>query len=332
MPTDHSNLLDNMILLAGSACPRLAAQVAEHLKAKLGDVKLQRFSDGENYVELKENVRGKSVYVLQSISPPANEHLMEMLLLADACRRSSAAEMVAVVPYLGYSRQDRRPRSIRAPISARVVADMLTTVGYSRLVTLDLHAEQIQGFYQIPVENIYGMPVLLGDIGASLDKTDGADGEGGRGTEAMIVAPDVGGVVRARAFATALNLDLAIIDKRRPQANIAKVMHIIGDVRGRSCFIVDDIVDTANTLCQAATALKEAGARRVAAYCTHAVLSGKAVTRISESDIDEMVICDTIAPRQEVQNCGKIRILTVSHLLAETVSRIYHHESIISLF
>lgn len=311
-----------MILLAGNACPALAGSIAEHLKMQLGDVVLRRFSDGECYVELMENVRGKSVYVIQSISAPANDHLMEMMLLADALRRSSAAEMIAVAPYLGYSRQDRRPRSIRAPISARVVADMLTSVGYSRLVTMDLHAEQIQGFYRIPVENIYGTPVLLGDMGSMLGGKD----------EDMIVAPDVGGVVRARAFASALNLDLAIIDKRRPQANVAKVMHIIGDVSGRNCFIVDDIVDTANTLCQAATALKEKGARRVAAYCTHAVLSGAAVKRISESDIDEIVICDTISPRQEVQECGKIRVLTVSHLLAETVSRIYNHESITSLF
>ena len=320
--SNNSDNLENLALFAGDSCPDLAQQVAARLKINLGKAVLRRFSDGESYVELQENVRGKSVWIIQSMSAPANDHLMELLLMADAVRRSSAAEIIAVAPYLGYSRQDRRPRSIRAPISARVVADMLTGVGFARLLTMDLHAEQIQGFYQIPVENIYGMPVLMGDMATVL-------GEAG---DDMIVAPDVGGVVRARAFATALSLDLAIMDKRRPKANVAKVMHIIGDVKGRNCFIVDDIVDTANTLCQAAIALKDAGAKRVCAYCTHAVLSGGAVARIADSAIDEMVISDTITPRDEVRDCGKIRVLTVSHILAETVARIYNHESIISLF
>lgn len=309
------------MLFAGGACPHLARDVAQHLKITPGRVDLQLFSDGENHVELMENVRGKNVFILQPLSPPVNNNLMELMLLVDAVRRASALEVVAVIPYLGYSRQDRRPRSARVPISARIIADMLSTVGVDRLLTMDLHAEQIQGFYRIPVENVYAMPVLMGDMSLILDPEDG-----------LVVAPDVGGVVRARAFASALATDLAIIDKRRPRANVAKVMHIIGDVKGRNCFIVDDIVDTANTLCQAATALKEQGAKRVASYCTHPVLSGGAVARIADSDVDELVVCDTIEATEEMKKCDKIRVLTVSHILAETMKRIYEHGSISSLF
>lgn len=327
MMTNHSGAadtdrLEDLLLFAGSSCLALSRTIARHLKMDLGRVELRRFSDGESYVEIMENVRGKSVFILQSMSAPANDNLMELLLMADAVRRASASSIIAVVPYLGYSRQDRRPRSIRVPISARVVADMLTGVGISRLLTLDLHAEQIQGFYRIPVENIYAMPVLMGDMSSVMEPGDGS----------VIVAPDIGGVVRARAFANALGTNLAIIDKRRPRPNVAKVMNIIGDIAGKDCYIVDDIVDTANTLCQAAPALKEQGARRVAAYCTHAVLSGGAVERIAESDLDEVVICDTIGPTDEVKSCGKIRSLTVSQILAETVARIYKHGSISSLF
>lgn len=313
--------LEDLVLFAGGACPELARDVARRLKINLGRLDLRLFSDGENYVELVENVRGKRVFILQSVSAPANNNLMELMLIADAVRRASAEEIVAIVPYLGYSRQDRRPRSMRVPISARVVADMLTGAGVGRLLTMDLHAEQIQGFYQIPVENIYAMPVLMGDMSTILEPES-----------SVIVAPDVGGVVRARAFASALAANLAIIDKRRPRANVAKVMHIIGDVEGKDCFIVDDIVDTANTLCQAASALKEQGAKRVAAYCTHPVLSGGGVGRIADSDVDELVICDTISATDEIRKCGKIRVLTVSDIVAETVKRIYDNGSISSLF
>ena len=319
--TPGGDNLQNLLLFSGSSCLALAQDIAEELKMRLGRVNLQRFSDGEISVELIDNVRGKSVFILQSMATPVNDNLMELLLMADAARRASATEVVAIIPYLGYSRQDRRPRSKRVPISARVIANMLTASGFNRMLTMDLHAEQIQGFYQIPVDNIYAMPVLVGDLSSSMSPT-----------HSIIVAPDVGGVVRARAFANALNVDLAIIDKRRPRANVSKVMHIIGDVADKDCFIVDDIVDTANTLCQAATALKEKGANRVAAYCTHAVLSGDAVERINTSDIDELVICNTIPPGDKIKKGGKIRDLTVSHVLAGTISRIYKHESISSLF
>jgi ribose-phosphate pyrophosphokinase len=312
---------ENMLLLGGRSCPQLVEQMTGILKIEPGRVNLQHFSDGENYVELEENVRGKSVFIVQSLSTPTNDHLMELMLMADAVRRSSAAEVVAVTPYLGYARQDRRPRSIRTPISARVVADMLTGVGVNCLLTIDLHAEQIQGFYQVPVDNIYGMPVLMGDMSREL-------GEG----PAMVVAPDIGGVVRARAFANNLGIDLAIIDKRRPRANIAKVMNIIGDVGGKNCFIVDDIVDTANTLCQAAAALKDAGARRVCAYCTHPVLSGGAPARIAESALDELVVTDTITLSPTASSCDKIRYLSVAHLLAEAVARMHRKISLSSLF
>ena len=312
---------EDMLLLGGSAYPGLASLVAEHLKTMPGRITLRRFSDGESYVELDDNVRGKVVFILQTLCAPTNDNLMELMLMVDAARRSSAAQIVAVVPYLGYARQDRRPRSIRAPISARVVADMLTGAGINRLLTIDLHAEQIQGFYNIPVDNIYATPVLVGD----LEQT-------AMPQSSLIVAPDIGGVVRARAFANTLGMDLAIIDKRRPRANMAQVMNIIGDVRDKDCMIVDDIVDTANTLCQAAGALKEAGARRVQAYCTHPVLSGGAPARIAESPLDELIVCDTIPVLKEARECGRIRELTVAHLLAEAISRVYQKRSLSSLF
>ena len=313
----------DLILMAGTGCPpELAKKIAGHLKIDFGKVTLEKFSDGETYVEIGENVRGKSVYVLQSVGTPANDNLMELLLLADALRRASAASIIAVTPYLCYSRQDRRPRSLRVPISARLIADMLTTAGVARVLTLDLHAEQIQGFYNLPVENIFAQPVLMGDVASLIDPET-----------AVIVAPDVGGVVRARAFASALGCQLAIIDKRRPRANETKVMHVIGEVKGRDCFLVDDIVDTANTLCQAADILKsEFGARGVRAYCTHPVLSGDAVSRIAASNLDELVVCDTLPLGQEARDCDRIRSLTVSQIIAETVSRIHQHESISSLF
>ncbi|MGI9307205.1 MAG: ribose-phosphate pyrophosphokinase [Gammaproteobacteria bacterium] len=312
---------ENLSLLGGGACPDLVKQVASHLHTQPGRVRLHQFSDGESYVELDENVRGKTVFVLQTLSVPANDNLMQLMLLVDAVRRSSAAQIVAVIPYLGYARQDRRPRSIRAPISARVIADMLTGVGVDRLLTIDLHAEQIQGFYHIPVDNIYAMPVLLGDMARALNPQTG-----------LVVAPDIGGVMRARAFANALGTDLAIIDKRRPRANAAKVMNIIGDVRGKHCFIVDDIVDTANTLCEAAAALKNAGAPQVCAYCTHPVLSGGAPPRIAESQIDELVVTDTIPVSSAARNCDRIKELTIAHILAEAISRVYCKRSLSSLF
>ena len=314
--------LEDMVLLSGGANPALARLIAGLLKINLVDAKLRHFSDGETAVELLSNVRGKRVFILQSVSAPANDHLMELILMADAARRSSAADIVAVCPYLGYSRQDRRPRSTRVPISARVVADMIAGAGVARLLTMDLHSEQIQGFYSIPVDNVYAAPVLVGDIiNASADHAD-----------TLIVAPDVGGVVRARAFASAVGCDLAILDKRRPRANEAKVMNVIGDVAGKNCFIVDDIVDTANTLREAAAALKRAGASRVSAYCTHGVLSGGAPERIQQSEMDELVLADTIPLSESAAKCGKIRALTVSHILAEAVARVYNQESLSSLF
>ena len=313
--------MDDMLLFGGGGCPDLARQVAERLNIAPGRMTLRQFSDGESYVELDQNIRGKSAFVLQTLSAPANDNLMQLMLMIDAVRRSSAAQVVAVIPYLGYARQDRRPRSIRAAISARVVADMLTGVGCDRMLTIDLHAEQIQGFYHIPVDNIYAMPVLLGDLARVMDP----------GT-ALIVAPDIGGVVRARAFASNLGAELAIIDKRRPRANAAKVMNIIGDIGGKDCFIVDDIVDTANTLCEAAAALKKAGARRVCAYCSHPVLSGGAPARIAESAMDELVVTDTIPLSDEARNCPNIRELTIAPLLAEAVLRVHQNRSLSSLF
>ncbi|MCW5592661.1 MAG: ribose-phosphate pyrophosphokinase [Burkholderiales bacterium] len=311
---------DNLMVMTGNANPKLAQKVSRHLNVQLGKASVSKFSDGEIMVELLENVRGKDVFVLQSTCAPTNDHLMELLIMVDALRRSSAARITAAMPYFGYARQDRRPRSARVAISAKVVANMLTSVGVNRVLTMDLHADQIQGFFDIPVDNIYATPILLGDLWK----------HGYRNL--VVVSPDVGGVVRARAIAKRLESDLAIIDKRRPRPNVATVMNIIGDVDGRTCVIMDDMVDTANTLCEAARALKEHGAERVVAYCTHPVLSGPAVSRIEASVIDELVVTDTIPLRPEAEACKKIRQISVSELLAETMRRICEESSVSSLF
>ncbi len=311
---------DNLMVFTGSANPLLAGSVAKQLSIQLGKANVARFSDGEVMVELLENVRGKDVFVLQSTCQPTNDHLMELLIMVDALRRSSAARITAAIPYFGYARQDRRPRSARVAISAKVVANMLTVAGVNRLLTMDLHADQIQGFFDIPVDNVYATPILLGDLWKHGYKN------------LVVVSPDVGGVVRARAIAKRLESDLVIIDKRRPRPNVATVMNIIGDVNGRTCVIMDDMVDTANTLCAAARALKEQGAVRVVAYCTHPVLSGKAVENISNSVIDELVVTDTIPLRPDAEACGKIRVVSVATLMAETMRRICEESSVSSLF
>src|SRR5215510_1909829 len=312
--------LDRLMVFSGNATPRLAQEVAKHLNLSLGRAIVGKFSDGEVMVELLENVRGKDVFVLQSTCAPTNDNLMEMLVMIDALKRSSAARVTAAIPYFGYARQDRRPRSARVAISAKVVANMLASVGVSRVMTMDLHADQIQGFFDMPVDNIYAAPVLLGDVWKQ------------RYENVVVVSPDVGGVVRARALAKRLESDLAIIDKRRPRANVSEVMNVIGEVEGRACVIMDDIVDTANTLCRAADALKEQGATRVLAYCTHAVLSGNAAQRIAESSLDEVVVTDTIPLRADALACKKIRTLSVAGLLAETILRISNEDSVSSLF
>ena len=310
-----------MAVFAGNANPQLAQDIARHLMVPLGRAAVSRFSDGETTVELLENVRGRDVFIVQPTCPPANDHLMELLVMVDACRRASAARITAVVPYFGYARQDRRPRATRVPITAKLVANMIASAGVDRLLTVDLHADQIQGFFDIPVDNVYASPVLLGD--AWKQKYD----------DLMVVSPDVGGVVRARALAKRLDdADLAIIDKRRPRANESEVMNIIGEVAGKTCVLIDDLVDTAGTLCHAAKALKDAGAKRVLAYITHAVLSGPAIDRISKSALDELVVTDTIPLRAEARDCAKIRQLSVDGLLAETMRRIRDEESVSSLY
>ncbi|MCS6786012.1 MAG: ribose-phosphate pyrophosphokinase [Thiobacillaceae bacterium] len=311
---------DSLMVFTGNANPRLAEDVVRHLNIRLGRATVGRFSDGEVLVEILENVRGKDVFVLQSTCTPTNDNLMEIMLMADALRRASAGRITAAIPYFGYARQDRRARSARVPISARVVADMLTVVGVNRVLTMDLHSDQIQGFFDIPVDNIYSTPILLGDIWKQ------------NYDNLIVVSPDVGGVVRARAVAKRLDCDLAIIDKRRPKPNVAKVMHIIGEVKDRTCIIMDDMVDTANTLCEAAAALKAHGARRVVAYITHPVLSGSAVERINHSQLDELVVTDTIPLREDAQRCSRIRVLTVAELFAETIRRISNEDSVSSLF
>jgi len=308
------------MVFSGNANDQLAKQVAKHLDIKLGKATVGSFSDGETMVELLENVRGKDVFILQSISRPTNDNLMEIMVMVDALRRSSAARITAAIPYLGYSRQDRRPRSARVAITAKVVATMLTSVGVNRLLTMDLHSDQIQGFFEIPVDNIYATPVLLEDLVKQNHK------------DAVIVSPDVGGVVRARACAKILGSNLAIIDKRRPKPNVSEVMNIIGDVQGRTCIIIDDIVDTANTLCEAALALKKQGAKKVVAYATHPIFSGDAIKSINNSELDEIVITDTITLEQNAKNTKKIRQLSVAGLLAETIRRISHEDSVSSLF
>jgi len=311
---------ERMRIFTGNANPKLAAAVCKHLNVSLGRCQVGRFSDGEVMVELMENVRGRDVFVLQSTCAPTNDNLMEIMVMVDALKRASAARITAAIPYFGYARQDRRPRSARVAITAKVVADMLSTVGVNRVMVMDLHADQIQGFFNIPVDNIYATPILLGDLW----KRNYED--------LIIVSPDVGGVVRARAIAKRLDSDLAIIDKRRPKANVSEVMNIIGDVEGRICVIMDDLADTANTLCKAASALKERGAKKVVAYCTHPVLSGGAVQRIATSDLDEVVVTDTIPLTAEAEACPRIRQLSCAQLLAETMTRISNEESVSSLF
>ncbi|HUW25245.1 MAG TPA: ribose-phosphate pyrophosphokinase [Gallionella sp.] len=311
---------DRLMVFTGNANPRLAGAVAQHLHIHLGRAKVGRFSDGEVMVELLENVRGKDVFVLQSTCAPTNDNLMEVLVMVDALKRASAGRITAAMPYFGYARQDRRLRSARVAITAKLVADMLSSAGVDRLLTMDLHSDQIQGFFDIPVDNIYASPILLSDVWKN------------NYPNLIVVSPDVGGVVRARALAKELEADLAIIDKRRPKPNVSKVMNIIGDVVGRTCLIMDDMVDTANTLCEASGALKEKGAARVLAYCTHPVLSGSAIERIENSAIDELVVTDTIPLNGAAQSCKKIRQLSTAELLAETIRRINSEESVSSLF
>ena len=313
--------MSKLMVFTGNANPELAAKVAAQLHIPLGDIDVGQFSDGEIAVEIKENVRGADVFIIQSTCQPTNDNSMELIVMIDAMHRASAGRITAVLPYFGYARQDRRVRSSRVPISAKVVADMMAAVGVDRVLTVDLHAEQIQGFFDVPVDNIYGSPVLLDDITK-------------QGFEnVVVVSPDIGGVVRARAVAKQLDdCDLAIIDKRRPQANEAQVMHIIGEVSGRTCIMVDDMVDTAGTLCKAAAALKEHGAVRVVAYCSHPVLSGKAIANINASELDELVVTDTIPLRADAIGCSKIRQLTMANLLAESLRRVSNEESISALF
>ncbi|PRD19234.1 UNVERIFIED_CONTAM: prs [Trichonephila clavipes] len=313
--------MPNLVVFSGNAHPQFAHKVVSHLHIPLGSAQVANFSDGEISVEITENVRGKDVFIVQPTCAPTNDNLMEILVMADALRRSSAGRITAVIPYFGYARQDRRPRSARVPITAKVVADMLTTVGIDRVVMIDLHADQIQGFFDIPVDNIYGTPVLLADLRQQ------------QYHNLVVVSPDVGGVVRARAVAKQMgDIDLAIIDKRRQKANESQVMHLIGDVKDRDCVIVDDMVDTAGTLCKAAEALKQFGARRVVAYATHPVLSGKAIENLKNSVIDELVVTDTIPLSPEIQALPNIRQVSVSSMVAETIRRINNEESISAMF
>ncbi|MBL4795749.1 MAG: ribose-phosphate pyrophosphokinase [Pseudomonadales bacterium] len=313
--------MSKLVVFSGNANPELATRLTQHLHIPLGNAKIGRFSDGEIAVEINENVRGNDVFIIQSTCSPTNDNLMELIVMADALRRASAGRITAVIPYFGYARQDRRVRSARVPITAKVVADMITTVGIDRVLTVDLHADQLQGFFDIPVDNVYGSPVLIADIFQQ------------NYIDAMVVSPDVGGVVRARAVAKQLNdCDLAIIDKRRPKANQSQVMHIIGEVKDRTCIIVDDMVDTAGTLCKAAQALKEHGATKVIAYCTHAVLSGPAIKNIEGSELNELVVTDSIPLCEQAKRSSKIRQLSLSSMLAETVRRINNEESISAMF
>ncbi|MFT4887278.1 MAG: ribose-phosphate pyrophosphokinase [Pseudohongiellaceae bacterium] len=313
-------MANNLMVFTGNANPDLAENIAKNIGLPLGYASISKFSDGEVSVELNENVRGKDVFVIQPTCAPTNDSIMELLLMADALHRASANRITAVIPYFGYARQDRRVRSARVAISAKVVADMISAVGVNRVLTVDLHAEQIQGFFSIPVDNVYGSPVLIDDIERQKYK------------DLIVVSPDVGGVVRARAVAKQLNVDLAIIDKRRPAANVAQVMHIIGDVKDRCCLIVDDMVDTAGTLCQAADALKEHGAKKVVAYCTHPILSGPAIGNLENSTLDSLVVTDTIPLSDAAKNCKKVRQLTMAKLLAESIRRVSNEESISAMF
>jgi ribose-phosphate pyrophosphokinase len=313
-------MIADTVLFTGNANPALAQEIASNLGISLGKASVGRFSDGETTVEIQQNVRGREVFVLQSTCAPTNDNLMELLVMVDALKRASAQRITAVIPYFGYARQDRRPRSTRVPISARVVANMLEAVGVNRVLTMDLHADQIQGFFNIPVDNIYASPVLLSDLQAK--KYD----------DLVVVSPDVGGVVRARALAKQLGCDLAIIDKRRPKANVSEVMHVIGEIDGRNCVIMDDMIDTAGTLVKAAEVLKERGAKSVYAYCTHSVFSGPAIERIKASLLDEVVITNTIPLAEAAKGCTKIRQLSTAFLFAETIRRITDGDSVTSLF
>jgi len=312
---------DNIVLFAGNASQTVAGRVAQQLMQPLGFIQIEKFSDDETRIEVLENIRGRDVFLIQSTCPPANENLMELFFMADACRRASAKSISAVVPYFGYSRQDRRPRNTRGPISAKLVADLIETSGISRIITIDLHADQIEGFFSIPVDNVYSSPVLLGDIWKQ------------KYGNVVLVSPDVGGVLRARAIARRLdNVGLAIIDKRREQANKSEVVNIIGDVQDKTAVIFDDMVDTAGTLCNAAVALKEKGATKTVAYAAHPVLSGPAISRIGESELDELVVTDTIPLPQGALETGKIRQLSIAELVAETIRRIIADESVSSLY
>ena len=312
---------ETLALFAGNANPALAHDIARQLTTPLGRAYVGRFSDGEVNIELMENVRGRDVFIVQPTCPPANDHLMELLVMVDACRRASASKITAVVPYFGYSRQDRRPRATRSAITAKLVANMVQGAGVDRLLTIDLHSDQIQGFFDIPVDNVYASPVLLGDAYRQ------------RYENMIVVSPDVGGVVRARALAKRLDdADLAIIDKRRPRPNESKVMNIIGEVAGKTCVLIDDMVDTAGTLCAGAQALKDEGATKVVAYITHAILSGNAIEKIMKSALDELVVTDTIPLSPEAKQCGRIRVLSVAGLLAETIRRIRDEDSVSSLY
>lgn len=310
----------DLMVFTGNSNPEMVEETCRYLGVPVGQADVNKFSDGEIAVELQENVRGRDVFIVQSTCAPTNDNLMEMLVLADALRRASAARITAVIPYYGYARQDRRVRSSRVPITAKVVADMIVTVRVDRVLTIDLHAEQIQGFFDVPVDNIYGTPILLDDM----QKQSYQD--------PLVVSPDIGGVVRARAFAKQLGTDLAIIDKRRPRANVAEVMNIIGEVEGRTCILVDDIIDTAGTLCSAAGALKDAGAVKVVAYCTHPVLSGKAIENINGSVMDELVVTNSIPLSDEAKACSRIRQLSLSKMLAEAMRRVSNEESISAMF
>ncbi|MCP1313821.1 ribose-phosphate pyrophosphokinase [Halomonas sp. 707D7] len=312
--------MSKLMVFTGNANPELAHKIAESLDSRMGHATVGQFSDGEIAVEINENVRGKDVFILQSTCAPTNDNLMELILMVDALRRASATRITAVVPYFGYARQDRRVRSARVPISAKVVADMMVKAGVDRVMTMDLHADQIQGFFDVPVDNVYGSPILLDDI----ERQNYAD--------LVVVSPDVGGVVRARAIAKQLNADLAIIDKRRPQANQAQVMHIIGEIEGRTCVVVDDMIDTAGTLCKAGEALKDHGAARVVAYATHPILSGPAVDNITSSVLDEVVVTDTIPLAEHARRSGKIRQLSVAGLIAEAIRRVSNEESVSAMF
>ena len=312
--------MTDLMVFTGNANPDLAKKIVEQLGISLGDASVDQFSDGEIAVELNVNVRGRDVFVVQPTCAPTNDNLMELIVMVDALRRASAGRITAVVPYFGYARQDRRVRSARVPITAKVVADMMVGVGVDRVLTVDLHAEQIQGFFDVPVDNVYGSPVLLEDI------------ETQQFENLIVVSPDIGGVVRARAVAKQLGIDLAIIDKRRPRANVAEVMHIIGEVEGRTCLLVDDMVDTAGTLCSAAKALKAQGAKRVVAYATHPVLSGKAVENLNNSVLDELVVADSIPLSDAIKNCNKVRQLTLSKMLAEAMRRLSNEESLSAMF